>query len=434
MNINLNVPQTLAYQQIQPGKTVCTPWGRGVGKSHFQEIVWLTLIAQWDGKEREGCPGLKGIRIVLLAPTFKQTVDVHGKTLESKILGPWKFLGGTINRTRWRIEFPGGSWIQFFGAENADAARGIRVDMVTIDECDDVDLSVYESVVQPWLSEKWSLNMILVGGTPRRGRQGILYKMHERGYILKQPNHWSLHATYKDAPEIINQETVEEQKKLMSPDTFAREWLCSFDSGEGLVYPFFDQKFHVRHVLDDQYSEILIGADHGFEDPGVILILGVRGNGNDAQCHVLQEIYAKHKDPTWWADKVTEVLREYPRAKWYCDPSRADIISSWRKRGANIQQTDNSIDEGVAAVSDRLFIRTYPSGNKYSKLYVSPTCTNLIKEFHLYRRKRNPRNQQEVLDSIEDRDNHTMDALRYAIYSRFSVPQVRRELYHLPPG
>ena len=62
------------------------------------------------------------------------------------------------------------------------------------------------------------------------------------------------------------------------------------------------------------------------------------------------------------------------------------------------------------------------SGQQWAKLYVSPHCENTIKELRTYRRKRDPRDRESFMDAIEDRNNHAMDALRYALFSQFGEP------------
>lgn len=432
IEVRLNPPQSKAYTMLVPGATVCTPWGRGVGKSKFQRLTWFLLVARYDGKPRKEQPSQKGVRIVLLAPTFKQAVDVHGSALDAELAGEWSFLRGKLNKTKWRVEFPGGSWIQFFGAENADTVRGVRCDYVTVDECDDVDPDIYDAICQPWLSEPWSFKMRLAGGTPRRGRHGLLWKLWDLAR-QKEPGFFAVHATYKDAPGNVSQSFVEEVRRTTPQEIFRREWECDFDSAEGLVYSNFIEGFHVRKPVNGtKWQEILIGVDHGWEDPGVFLIIGVAGQGMDATCHVLSEVYEQRRDTSWWTAIAKEYVLKYPRASWYLDPSRPDRIEDFRRVGVRVCDTDNSIDAGVSAVQDKLSLRTNERGKALARLYVDPSCRNLIREFGLYRRRRNPRNKAEVLESIEDKHNHTMDALRYAIFSRFGAPLIVRNLRNLP--
>lgn len=443
MDVRLNKPQSKVFRHLKPHTTLCLKFGRGCGKTFFQRFIWYYLVSQWDGKQREGVPGLRGIRIVLLMPTFKQATDNYAALVQNELDGDWAFLGGKINKTKWRIEFPGGSWIQFFGAENADSARGIRCDVVSIDECDDVDQGVFDAIVQPWFSEPWSIGIKVATGTPRRGRYGLLYKLWRLGQEGAS-GFYSIHATYRDVPEIVSREYVEQVRLTTTPELFAREWEANEDAAEGLVYSIFREAFHVRAPLPNtRWTEVIVGADFGWEDPGVYLVAGVQGNGRDATIHVIEEVYRQHQANGWWNEEAKRINRAYPGARWYPDPSRPDRAADLRSLGCRIQDVDNAIDGGVGAVADRLIVRSLgeqrckacdalgcaacaATPSTMARLYVAPTCMNTRAEFGLYRRKRDPRNKERVLDDIEDKNNHAMDALRYAIFSRFGGPSRTR--------
>lgn len=430
IQVELNRPQTRAFRALQPGHTVAIPWGRGVGKSWFIRRSWYLLVAEHDGRPRPGAQHQRGVRIVLLMPTFKHCVDVHGALLSAELEGQWAFLGGKLNRSRWRVDFPGGSWIQFFGAKEADAARGLRCDAATVDEADDIDPEVIDGIVNPWFSEPWSLGVKLIGGTPLRGRYGLLYRSHKALDAAGKPlpRHVSVHATYRDAPETVSAEYVERIRAETPPEVFRREWECDFDAAEGLVYDLFRESFHVR-ACDPRavFSEVIVGADWGYEDPFALVAVGVLGSGQDAVLHVVREVYQSHKT----APEIVDIARSwktlYPQARWFADPSQPAMIELLRREaGLRIQGADNAIDDGIAAVAARLLVRQRHDGSEWSRLFVDPSCTSLIREFGLYRRKRDPRNKERVLDSIEDRNNHALDALRYAIFSRFGRPPATR--------
>lgn len=434
MRIALNRPQSLAHQALQPGNSVCIPWGRGVGKSWFEREVWYENVARWDGVIREGTSrGLsyrqRGVRIVHIMPTFKACKDVHQEKVEQELLGrgtDWEFLGAKVDRTRWHFSFPGGSWIQWFGTREANSARGIRCDIVTADECDDIDPGVIDSIVDPWFSEEWSLRMRLVGGTPRRGRYGLLYREHKRG-LDKVKNHFTVHAKYSDA-ENVSATYAEEVRARTAPEIFRREWECDFDSAEGLVYPMFSEDFHVREPRwDTQWTEIIVGVDWGWEDPGVFEVIGVQGSGRDATCWVIDEVYEPHKTISWWTEQAKRIEQRFPGARWYADPSRPDNIETLKRDArVRIEPGMNEREEGVGAVADRLVIRQQDAedeSTKYARLYFARRrCPNLIREMGSYRRKRDPRNPDRILDEIQDGNDHANDAARYAIRTRFGSP------------
>lgn len=431
--IVLNAPQSRVMRAVEPGRTLSLAFGRGVGKSWFIRRLCYLLISQWEYKERDtGAEMLRGIRIVFLLPTFKMFKDIHSRAVLRDLAGDFAFLGAKINLTSWTVEFPGGSIIQVFPASEhgSDRARGIRCDIAVLDEADDIDQSVYDSVIRPWFTEPWSLKIRLASGTPKRGRHGLLYRLFEDGKrgekvrggdtgelspeeIEALSAFYSFHATYRDAPGNVDQKEAISAKLSMPPSTFAREYECDFDAGEGLVYPF-DEDFHVREPPPlDSFREFLVGMDHGWVDPGVLLLAGIQGHGADAVIWLLDEWYESEcANPIW-----DERAKEWGFAHFWPDPSRPDRINDLRTAGLNVGETDNNILGGVGRVAEMLFIRETETGDRWSRLYVSPRCKETIREFGLYRRKKLPDGTFDEMP--EDKNNHTQDALRYLCVGRF---------------
>lgn len=441
MNVNFSrcAAQSRAFRALRPKNRVANAWGRGVGKSWFDRVSMYLDVAKWDCQSRPTVDGgeVRGIRQVLLMPTLKQFKKVHQSALESELAprGAWGMLGATINHTDWRIEFPGGSWIQVVSAQNINDNRGIRCDKVVADEADDIETSDYESVCIPWFSEPWSLDVRLISGTPRRGRYGLLWRAFSvwpRGSAEQAPiaNHYGFHATYRDAPDYVSASTVEEARRTTSPDRFAREWECDFDSGEGRVYPFFDVDFHVRTPPGMYvFREFIVGFDYGFADPAVFVVIGLAGQGRDTICHVLREVYVTGKSDTELAAIAAQIENDFPGARWYSDHHPSTIRAFKEQARVNVREADKTykVEDGVAFVADAVFVRVdEPSRpdqpiRRWSQFYVDPSCRHTIEEFGLYRRKRDPRNQDRVLDDIDTTGNdHCMDAIRYAMVTRFA--------------
>jgi hypothetical protein len=353
-------------------------------------------------------------------PTLKQAKRVHGSLMASELSpnGAFGFLGGKINKTDWRIEFPGGSWIQWVSAENADDNRGIRCDAAFIDEADDVDLEIIEAITKPWFSEPHSLRLSVISGTPRRGRYGLLWKAHKELPKLS-PKCFSFHATGYDCPEIVDPEFLEETKRTTPPEIFAREYLCDFDAAEGLVYPMFSPELHVREAWLP-FHTILVGIDHGYEDPAVFLAVGVAGHGKDQVAHVIWEYAQNHQTVEQLADVAERIHSTYPQAKWFADSSGPSQIRSYEKRtGKKIVHATHKIEDGVAVVAGLLSPRPSEDGTLRPRLFISPLCGNLIEEMGKYRRRRDPQNKERVLDDIDDKHNHSNDALRYCLLRHF---------------
>jgi hypothetical protein len=436
VDLRFTRPQLEAFGNLKRGNTVFLGWGRGTGKSHFLRTVCWLHVADWDGKLRlDALEPFRGVRIAWLMPSRKQFVDVHSSAILNE-LGPggkFEFLGGKINRTTWQIEFPGGSTLLPFPASdhNSQAARGVRADIVVVDECDDVGAEIYNSVAIPWLSGTWSLRKELLAGTPTKGRHGLWYrmlKMGQDGARLRAGETvddideiqarsistiYSSHSTFKDSPEIVNAATVAKAEATTPPQTYKREWLADPDAGEGLVYPF-DEAFHVKDPPPESaLREFIVGVDWGWSAPTVMLRGGVQGHGEDACLWLLDEWYESECPNHLWDDRA----KAWRYATFWPDPSRPERIHDFRSFGIRVGDTDNEIHAGIARVADLLFIRQLESGDRYARLYVSPRCKNTIREFGLYRLKKLP--DGTFGEQPEDKNDHAMDALRYMAMGRF---------------
>jgi hypothetical protein len=449
--IKLNPPQSRIMRAVALGRTITLAFGRGVGKSWFIRRLCYLLIAQREHQERVTEGGtVRGVRIVFLMPTFKQFRDVHSRSMQNELDGEFAWLGGKVDKTTFTVTFPGGSTIQVFPASEhgGQRARGIRCDVVMMDEADDIDPNVYDAVIAPWFTEPWSLKIKVASGTPKRGRHGLLYRLFDAGRkgarvragrteglseqeIGAYADFYSVHATYREAVGNVDQAEAEKARVTMPAATFEREYECNFDAGEGIVYPF-EEGFHVQAPPDGmRFNDYIVGVDHGWADPGVFLLIGIYGHGADAGAWVLDEVYQTERPNSWWNDKAKVIIAGGCR-QFYADPSRPDRIADLSALGASVVPADNAIHPGLARVANLLVKRPIEDGGKVThtaRLYVHPRCVNTIREFNLYRRKRRPDGTFD--EDPEDKNNHAMDALRYALIMRFGRLEHGK---HIAPG
>ena len=106
---------------------------------------------------------------------------------------------------------------------------------------------------------------------------------------------------------------------------------------------------------------------------------GVRGSGRDGSAHVLDEIYQRHRTEDWWRAELRKWLSWYPRAKLFGDPSQPARLEAYHHDSARVQKVDNSIFDGIDAVSDKFLVRTRRNEEgeaveKFARLYVTPRC------------------------------------------------------------
>jgi hypothetical protein len=429
--------QARAYRECQPGVTATYPWGRGSGKTTLGRLLLHTRALEHPGKH-----------VGLLMPTLKHARQVYWPHLFADFDGPLKsFIKGRPNKTLLEVTFKNGSRLTTWGAENAGGIRGQRFDVLIEDETDDIDPEVEQAIVRPTFSRSGVNALWVKFGTPRRGRAGSLYSSHAKA-LRKAPGYVGFSLKSSQSPQ-VDQAWLRGVAGDTPPDIYSREYDVNFDAAGGRVWGgVFNESFHVRLPPDNvTWQSVFICCDHGWEDPGCLLLVLVRGRGRDATAWVIDEVYARHRTEEWWKTQLRKWTCAYPQHKFYGDPSMPARIEAYRRDcGAHVQDVDNSIEDGIAAVADKFLIRRKydENGNeleheRFSRLYVSPRCVNLLTELGCevgtyldgrkpidglgpYMRKRNPDVEGHYLEEVEDKNNHASDALRYGVLNFFGGP------------
>lgn len=408
LTADLDPLQSAVMRALVPGSVVVAAMGRGTGKTFLDR---LAIHSQALSR-----PGLS---IGLLMPSLKQARMVFWPALRDDCAGSLKGFAKP-NLSELTIEYSNGSRLSTWGLENAHSIRGQRFGFVVSDETDDIDPATETAVVQPTFSRSGRNAMWLKSGTPRRGRHGILYRDFELGrkrFEVAGLRYRSFRFRSDESPQ-VDQVWLAAMRQVTNPAVFAREYDCNFDSGEGLIYPF-EEEFHVRTPPPyHAFRKFIVGVDHGQSDPGVMLLLGIQGHGNDAVVWVLKEWYETHVANSEWDRRA----REWSFAEaFHCDPSRPDRIDDMRRNaGVNSIKADNNILGGIARVSDLMFKREVGlDGNPWARMFFSPEVPNTIREVNNYRRKRDPHNADQFLESPIGKDDHALDALRYACVGEF---------------
>lgn len=166
----------------------------------------------------------------------------------------------------------------------------------------------------------------------------------------------------------------------------------------------FKGRFVVEPIPENLWKKadrLFFGADFGFaRDPSTL----VRCFFLDNRLYIDHEAYGVGVE----IDELPQLYRSVPGAdQWPIkgDSSRPETISYLRRHGYNIDGAEkwpDSIEEGIN------FIKSF------DKVVIDPRCKHTADEFRLYSYKTD-RLTDEVLPVVLDKNNHTIDALRYAM-------------------
>lgn len=166
----------------------------------------------------------------------------------------------------------------------------------------------------------------------------------------------------------------------------------------------FKGRFVVEPIPDDLWKKadrLFFGADFGFaRDPSTLVRCFIYEN----RLYIDYEAYGVGVE----IDELPQLYRSVPGSdQWPIkgDSARPETISYLRRHGYNIDGAEkwpDSIEEGIN------FIKSF------DKVVIDPRCKHTADEFRLYSYKTD-RLTDEVLPVILDKNNHTIDALRYAM-------------------
>jgi phage terminase large subunit len=129
----------------------------------------------------------------------------------------------SVNEAELTVTLVNGAVIRLFGADNADAIRGLGFDGVVADEFGDWKPSVFPLVVRPALSDKqgWFVAM----GTPKQ--RNSFYDIYVRAQ--KSPE-WFCMSLPADKSGLLPPTELDAARAQLTEDQFAQEYLCSFDA------------------------------------------------------------------------------------------------------------------------------------------------------------------------------------------------------------
>jgi hypothetical protein len=122
------------------------------------------------------------------------------------------------------IELLNGAKIRLFGADNADAMRGLGFDGLYLDEYGDFKPSVWGNVVRPALSDKQG--WCVFGGTPKGKNQ--FWNIYETS--RKLPNEWFSLSLPASKSKLLPESELNAAKAQLAEDQYLQEYECSFEA------------------------------------------------------------------------------------------------------------------------------------------------------------------------------------------------------------
>lgn len=183
-----------------------------------------------------------------------------------------------------------------------------------------------------------------------------------------------------------------------------------FASFYGAVFKTYNRKTHVVPPFRvPKYWRKWRTFDFGFTNPFVCLWLA---KNSDEDWYVYREYYQAQTSIQEHIRMVKLLSKGERYIDSYADPENAEDRSEMRKAGIPTKSARKDIARGIELVQSKL--KTKENGKP--SLFIFKTCRNTCREVSTYRypkgtSTRNPK------DTPIQKNDHTIDSLRYALYS-----------------
>jgi phage terminase large subunit len=381
MGRTVNIQTTVTFENLLDSKSRVTQHIGGTRSGKTYAILQYLIAKGLEEKQT-----ITVVRKTI--PLLKRTVMKDFKDILQS-LDLWK---EDVFNVSDRIYKLGDTTIQFISTDDADKLRGIKSDILFIDEASEID---EESYFQ--LSIRTS-GQIILAYNPTVSPYHWLRQMKEVDTFV---------TTYLDNPYIPKQmiQAIEDLKKK-NPKYWAIYGLGIFAPNEKAIYQF--------EIVDDFEAEfIAFGLDWGYsQDPTAVVALYKNGENIYLE-EVLYEKGLVLKD-------IGEALNKKEIDKSYeiwCDSAEPRSVEELYRLGFNakaVKKGPDSIKFGISVLQNH-------------KIHIHKDSQNLINEMYAYQYATDKYGY--VTDNPEGGLDHLLDAARYVALMKLTQKAQKKGQY-----
>ncbi|MDY2947084.1 MAG: PBSX family phage terminase large subunit [Mannheimia varigena] len=202
-------------------------------------------------------------------------------------------------------------------------------------------------------------------------------------------------------PDVLEQERLNDKQRL---DDATYRWIWEGDYLEASDAQIFRDKFQALEFKPNpDFNGPYYGLDFGFaNDPTACVKCWVFNN----DLYIEREAGKVRLELDETATYLASILPDLSNYTVRADSARPESISYLKRHGMpyiqSVPKWKGSVEDGIEHIKS------------YRKVYIHPSCTEVLKEFRLYSYKTD-RLSGDVLPIIIDAHNHYIDAIRYAL-------------------
>lgn len=345
-------------------------------------------------------------RFAYLSPYHKQSKAVAWDYLRAAS-APLRALGATAHESELRVDYPNGGQVRLYGADNADALRGIYLDGVVLDEFADMDPRVWPEVIRPALADRQGWAVFI--GTPK-GRNSF-HDIYKRSQEEKD---WFSMMLKASETGLIPEHELALARRDLSEDQYAQEFECSFDAaivgayyGKLMASMDADKPPRITGVPYEPTARVWTAWDLGIRDATAIWFAQIVGRevhlidyyemtGADLG-HYVREL---EKKPYIYAGHI--VPHDAQARELGTGKNRIEVLEGLQLKNVQVAP-DHRVEDGINGVRV-LLPRCWFDKNK---------CDRGIEALRLYRADYDDKLQALRPRPVHDWTSHAADAFRY---------------------
>lgn len=190
-------------------------------------------------------------------------------------------------------------------------------------------------------------------------------------------------------------------RKQRDPEGYKIYGLGQWGETGGLIL----QNYEVKDISNApvDYENLSIGVDFGFNHANAILTVAYK----DEDLYVLSEIY-EYEKTNQENIKIAELKGVSKDIPMYCDSAEPDRIKEYQAAGFRARAVSKENTVGIKYVVNQI------NWLKERKIYIHPSCVNLIKELSQWKWKYDDKKSMYLDEPVEFFDD-AIAALRYSV-------------------
>jgi phage terminase large subunit len=378
---------------------------------HTRSQRWAVVVAHRRAGKTVACVN-ELIKAALLAGEGARFAYVAPFLRQAKAVA-WDYLkrfsrpipGLAINEAELRIDFPNGARVQLFGADNADALRGLGFDGLVADEFGDWRTGVWGYVIRPALADRSGWAIII--GTPKG--KNAFWETYTRA---KGDSDWFTALITADTSGLLPQSELDALRAELNDDEWRQEMLCDFDAAiPGAIWGKelweLEQAGRVREALHDSALPVHAALDLGYSDDTAIWWFQV-ANG---ELRVI-DCYSTHGMPIAHYNDVLKA-KPYRYGEWLWLPHDARAKSL--QTGRSIEEQFRSLGWKPRIVPELGLIDGIQAARlSLRDCWFDSKCTEGLDALKAYQREYDEDKKAFRDKPRHDWTSHYADAFRYA--------------------